>query len=306
MRKLAGAEGWSLALALVLLLLGDAAAGHYKYSTLSWEQQTGTTVLFTLRSAWSTEFQPYRDQVGGTIHVGDVIRVQGLGDPVLHFGDGRESFQIVRATVTSVDHALQTWVGEAHVAHKYATRHQSNGQPWTAYFAGCCRDSDVRNRHSGYFRVETRVDLSRASYSPIVAALPRQVMLGNTSNKTANSFWVPGFDKGEHPLNVSGGQRYQWTLHSDSPALGDARNLILDPNTGQMWGHLPACQTQAPSTACLYAARVELTDVISGASSEVDFEIESLPNGAMDVPALSHSYQLTCYQHIRVPARLTA
>jgi hypothetical protein len=45
------------------------------------------------------------------ISVGDKIRVQGLGSPVLYFGDGDDSLQIVVATCTAVDAIHQTWTG---------------------------------------------------------------------------------------------------------------------------------------------------------------------------------------------------
>lgn len=276
----------SLCLAVVLLLIGDARAGHYKYSTLHWERQSGSTVLFTLRSAWSTEFQPYNDQVaGGVIRAGQEIRVQGLGDPVLYFGDGPESFQIVKATVTSVDHTLKTWVGEARVLHTYATPVTSSGQAWVATFGGCCRDSDVKNRNAGYFNVSTSVLLNTTgpSYSPIIASLPRQMMLGGVGNPS-NGFMVAAYDHGKHPSSAPAGPRYRWEIKSqESPMLP----LSIDSNTGQVWGLLNSCPTQAPSTACLYAMRVAVMDRVSGAMSEVDFEIEVLPAAVSDaVPRL--------------------
>jgi len=232
------------------------------------------------RSAWSTEFQPYKDQVdGGVIRVGDILRIQGLGDPVLSFGDGPASFQIVKATVTSVDHLLKTWVGEATVAHTYAMM-SNQGQPWMASFGGCCRDPDVKNRNSGYFNVSTSVQLTQANYSPIIAMLPRQTMMGGVSSR-ANGFWVPGFDNGIHPGELPAGARYSWEIKSQAPPM---RPLNVDANTGMIWGSLDACQTQAPSTACLYAMRVAVKDVASGATSEVDFEIEVLPSAVTDIP----------------------
>ena len=59
--------------------------------------------------------------------------------------------------------------------------------------------------------------------------------------------------------------------------------LEIDPSTGQVWGLMNSCPTQAPSTACLYAMRVAVTDLESAAMSEVDFEIEVLPAAVSDV-----------------------
>jgi hypothetical protein len=55
--------------------------------TLVEHPNLGTTlnhdILCRQTSAWSTEFGPYREQgTGGQVTVGDVIRVQGLGNPV--------------------------------------------------------------------------------------------------------------------------------------------------------------------------------------------------------------------------------
>lgn len=232
--------------------------------------------MTTQRSAWSTEFKPYKDQVdGGVIRTGQLIRIQGLGDPVLNFGDGPESFEIVKATVTSVDRTLKTWVGEAKVKHTYATA-SKQGSAWVASFAGCCRDSDVKNRNSGYFNVTTTLHLSHASYSPIHAMLPRQIIMGGVISR-ANSFWIPAYDKGRHPsLGLS--NRYTWRIHSKVGSLN------VSDTTGQVWGHIDACPTRSPSTACLYAMRVAVTDVSSGAMSEVDFEVEVLPAAVTDMP----------------------
>ena len=237
------------------------------------------------RSAWSTEFQPYKDQVasdGGVISVGQSIRVQGLGDPVLYFGDGPESFQIVKAKVTSVDLPLKTWIGEATVQHTYSTPSQSNGQAWVATFGGCCRDSDVKNRNAGYFNVSTSVVLPATgpSYSPIISTLPRQMMLGGVNSRAANSFIVAAYDHGKHPSSAPAGPRYRWEIKSqESPMLP----LNIDSSTGQVWGLMHSCPTQAPSSACLYAMRIAVIDRGSGAMSEVDFEIEVLPSAVSDV-----------------------
>ena len=55
--------------------------------------------------------------------------------------------------------------------------------------------------------------------------------------------------------------------------------LEIDPSTGQVWGLMNSCPTQAPSTACLYAMRVAVTDLESAAMTEVDFDIEVLALG---------------------------
>lgn len=59
--------------------------------------------------------------------------------------------------------------------------------------------------------------------------------------------------------------------------------LNIDSSTGQVWGLMHSCPTQAPSSACLYAMRVAVIDRGSGAMSEVDFEIEVLPSAVSDV-----------------------
>ena len=244
---------------------------------------------------------------GGVIRVGQVIRIQGLGDPVLSFGDGAQSFQVVKATVTSVDHTLKTWVGEAKVAHTYATA-SDNGRAWVASFGGCCRDSDVKNRDSGFFNVTTAVNLAQAAYSPIIATLPRQVMQGGLNSRANNSFWVAAYDKGKHPSKLAG-KAYTWTITWQAPPMSP---LAIDPSTGQVWGHIAACPTQSPSTACLYAMRVRVTDSVSGAMSEVDFELEVFPaavtsathfpryldtssDAAQGIPAVNKIYMLYSY-----------
>ena len=128
-----------MSFAMVLALLPVAAGGHYRSATLSWERVGGVgslTVDITLRSAWSTEFTPFKDQSpGGVVSEGTILRIQGLGNPVLFFGDGDESFEMVNPRVISVDPIIKVWRGEAVVRHTYA-----EAQRWVVHFGGCCRD----------------------------------------------------------------------------------------------------------------------------------------------------------------------
>jgi hypothetical protein len=139
-------------------LLPVAAGGHYHYATLSWERVgvggsmgfetyvAGTHIVdITLRSAWSTEFSPYKDRSpGGVVSVGTTLRLTGTGNTVLYFGDGDESFESVNSRVLYVDDAIKSWRGEAVLRHAYPA-----AQRYRAYFSGCCRDTAVANSATG-------------------------------------------------------------------------------------------------------------------------------------------------------------
>ncbi len=139
-------------------LLPVAAGGHYHYATLSWERVgvggsmgfetyvAGTHIVdITLRSAWSTEFSPYKDRSpGGVVSVGTTLRLTGTGNTMLYFGDGDESFESVNSRVLYVDDAIKSWRGEAVLRHAYPA-----AQRYRAYFSGCCRDAAVANSATG-------------------------------------------------------------------------------------------------------------------------------------------------------------
>jgi hypothetical protein len=223
-------------------------------------------------STWSTEFSPYKEQVsGGEIKLGDQIRVQGLGSPVLYFGDGAESFEIVVATVTAVDAVRKTWTGEAHISHEYATDN-NNGVPWEAHFGGCCRDAGVSNRGDGYFLIKSNVDLS-ASYSPRLANLPRAEMLAQ-NNAASNSFYMAGYDDGPHPNRAPSGTRdlrYHDICQTDCKfTVAEATGLV----SGLGGGGTPAG---------LYFLHVRVEDTVTGIYSEMDLEV-NVVDAALSLP----------------------
>jgi len=239
-------------------LLPVAAGGHYHYATLSWERVgvggsmgfetyvAGTHIVdITLRSAWSTEFSPYKDRSpGGVVSVGTTLRLTGTGNTVLYFGDGDESFESVNSRVLYVDDAIKSWRGEAVVRHAYPA-----AQRYRAYFSGCCRDAAVANSATGSFNVSTTIDLRllrqdaqasaetqqaqrdyrngflteaeystrlaaiegrwtspAASRSPQMALLPRQYLRERFISASENSFYVAAYDSAAHPNEAAAGR----------------------------------------------------------------------------------------------------
>ena len=171
-------------------------SGHYKSATLSWERVGGDksrTVDITLRASWSTEFSAFQEQVdGGVIQPGQEIRLMGLGNPVLFFGDGAESYAMLNAKVIAVDPVVQAWRGEATVRHTYPAHAN-----YTAHIGGCCRDPHVRNSERGYFQIATGVHLaSNGSRSPQLAVLARQYVRAGWLDAHANGFVIAAFDSG--------------------------------------------------------------------------------------------------------------
>jgi hypothetical protein len=304
---------------VVTAVLPAAASGHYKSATLSWERIGGgasRTVDITLRSAWSTEYTPFKEQVsGGVISVGQTVRILGLGNPVLFLGDGGESYKIISTKVVAVDHFLQVWRGEAIVRHTYPANLN-----YTAHFGGCCRDKAVANSAQGYFYVSTSVNLAlNATRSPKIAVLPRQYLRAGWRDKHANSF-VVGAYKGTYSNEAAAShvpsRKFSWSLADMVPAsmprmVQDtrccnvsgaqdlARQMHLEGETGLVWG---------AADAGLYYMLVGVRDDESGAYAQVDFEVAVLDHDApmpefegnfsqaiLDIPAVNEVYATYSY-----------
>lgn len=257
---------------LLLALVSPFTAGnHFHHGTLSWELVSGTTVKFWLVSAWKIDFQPFLDQAGGNITVGQQLQVQGLNDPVLEFGDGADSFVIVRTTVVAVDTVMGMWRGEFTVEHTYAA-----AGVYVAEISGCCRD----------FVVSTRVDLtnSAALYSPKIAVLPRQVIAapGNSS------FFVAAYDGGLHPSQQGMAGRFQWELLSTMDATTDPPTASTAYSIDAATGLVTAEQRLA-----MASLSVKVTDTVTNVYSTVDFEVHQLNVSDVEVPAMDPSYPPT-------------
>ena len=203
-------ERYAILVALAALLPSAAGGhqkapgGHYKAATLSWERvgDAGSKVVdITLRTAWSTEFTPFKEQAaGGVVQVGQVLRILGLGNPVLYFGDGEQSYEMVNTRVVAVDPVMKVWRGEAVVRHAYAAVGN-----YTAHFGGCCRDPNVLNSRNSYFNVSTSVNIN-ATRSPYFAVLPRQYLRANLLDEEANSFIVAAYESTLHPNQLAAGR----------------------------------------------------------------------------------------------------
>ena len=302
-------------------LVPIAAGGHYRSATLSWERVGGPASLvvdITLRSAWSTEFTPFKDQSpGGVVSVGNILRIQGLGNPVLYFGEGDDSFEMINAKVVSVDPIMKVWRGEAVVRHTYPAARR-----WTVHFGGCCRDEHVANSVDGHFNITMSVDLSaHAVRSPQFAVMPRQYMRANLRDTASNSFIVAAYDSGLHPneaaMGRASGRKFVWQLRpvpgaAESPLMaGDSlccdrtgraatvHGISIDNTTGRVSG---------VGDEGLFYLRVAVTDVETSVYTEVDFEVAVVPYNAtmpefernfsqaiLDLPSVNEVYATYTY-----------
>ena len=317
-------ERYAMLVALAALLPCAAGGhqkppgGHYKYATLSWQRvgDAGSRIVdITLRTAWSTEYTPFKDQAaGGVVQVGQLLRISGLGNPVLFFGDGEQSYEMVNSKVVAVDPVMKVWRGEAVVRHEYASV-----QTYRAYFGGCCRDPNVFNSRQGYFNVTTSVNLN-ATRSPYFAVLPRQYLRARLLDEMSNSFIVAAYESTLHPNQLAGGsptaRPFSWRfvdiVAADSPMMANdakccnrsanlaaSRGMYLSNTTGRVWG---------AAEEGLFYMRVAVTNTVTSVYSEVDFELAVIPFNAsmpeftanfsqaiLDLPAVTEIYGTYAY-----------
>jgi hypothetical protein len=266
-----------------LCLASLASAGHYKYATLSWQEIVDpkvlpNTVRFTLLTSWSTDYAPYKSQgTGGVVKVNDTIRIQGLGNPVLQFGDGTS--QLLKANVVSVNTDQQSWMGVSVVEHTYSSR-----SAWLAVFSGCCRGVYLQNNAGEYWNVTSTVNLDRSkitawegwAFSPRTAILPRITVRASRNS----SFYLPATTPGLASVQIPNGRPLRWALCAaasyGSPAAVEINafsnvSASLDPMTGQL------TVLAAPG---MYSVCALISDLSSGATATVDFELEALSAAA--------------------------
>lgn len=252
------------------------------------------------------------------MQVGSVLRIQGMGNPVLFFGDGDQSYEMVNTYVVAVDPIMKVWRGEAVVRHTYASAHS-----WVAHFGGCCRDTAVANSAKGYFNISTSVNLLvNATRSPQFAILPRQYLRAGLFDVQTNSFVVGAYDSGLHPNEAAGGRvsgiRFAWHIVSVQPAVspmmaGDtvccnrsdtratARGIHIKSTTGRVYG---------AADEGLFYIHVAVTDTETSVYSEVDFEVAVLSYNAtmpefqvnfsqaiLDLPSVNEVYAAYSYDY---------
>ena len=275
-----GAQDQVLAFASILCVISSVSAGHFKYATLSWQEVVDpgaqpNTVRFTLLSSWSTDYAPYKSQgTGGAVSVNDTIRIQGLGNPVLEFGDGGS--QLLKAKVISVDLVRQSWLGVSSVDHTYSSR-----STWHAVFSGCCRGTYLQNNAGEYWNVTSTVNLNQNTitvwegwaFSPQTAILPRVTVRASRNI----SVYIPATTPGMASVQMPSGRQLLWALCAPadygSPAavpINAQANISasLDAATGKL------TVLAAPG---IYSACAVITDLGLGAAVTVDFELEALP-----------------------------
>eukprot|EP00960_Hanusia_phi_P050634 760334-Hanusia_phi.AAC.5 len=290
---------------LMMLIPHPAEGGHFKYASLSWSKPTDLPpnyVRFTLVSAWSTKFLPFQLQTPNQeVAVGDTIRIQGLGNPVLNFGDGKSS--VVLTKVLLVDNDLEMWRGEAVIEHEYT----NSSRNYIAYFSGCCRSQSVLNRHDGYFNVSTEVSMSElVPFSPRIAILPRVIL----QTDALSPFYVTAFDSGPHPLQSPNSSHFEWTLKNETD--WNANGLYINRTTGEMWVNNMTDLAKSTATAeNLYSILVEVSDTKYSTVTQADLELQifgaqtvipeydgNFSQGIDGFPAVNEVYKMYTYQHV--------
>ncbi len=137
-----------LALLCAIAVPATAQASHFRYGQIAWEETSGTTVEFTVTTAW---------------RVSPFVR--------LYFGDGGysnhyQSGMTNLGTYTDLN-------GESYTVWRFTTSHTYSGDgPYTAQFNSCCRIGTLVNAAHGSFRVESDVDMRSGNTGGPVSAAP--------------------------------------------------------------------------------------------------------------------------------------
>ncbi len=140
-----------LALSVLFMLMSLAMmASHFRGGTITWTRVTGRTVTFTVVHSWRTG--------------------NGFAQ-TLNFGDGTSASD--NAVLVSSSGGYDTWRGTV-------TRTFASDGPFTAFFSGCCRISNLQNAADDSYRVETIVCLSGGNNNSPVTSVPAVIQMAAT------------------------------------------------------------------------------------------------------------------------------
>lgn len=235
-----GFAGWikfSLCLLVLLAVLPEANATHFRYGNVTWQQVSGNTIKFKISQGWRRSFfgSPV---VGSTVNTG-----------VFNYGDGGNAN--VNIVVTSVNTTEDWFYGEATLTRTYA-----NPGTYTAFFANCCRISSLTNGPDGNFRVETVVNVGSSNNSPVSAMPP---IVNVPVNTASAQFFLNASDPDGHALS------YRLSTSSEM-GINNPSGLSINSSTG-----LITFNTMGRTVGQLYGVGFMVSDATSRIA--VDFII---------------------------------
>ena len=195
---------------LFCLASATAMASHFRYGNVTYSpvlnasgNPTGT-VRFKIQEGW-------RRSAFGAPVVGSIVSTD-----TFNFGDGTSAAK--NLTVTSIDTATDSFVGEVTLTHTY-----TGSGPYTAFYSGCCRISTLsggQNDQSWNYQTLVRPFLNNNSPT---SSLPTIVSMVQS---TSASFTVLGTDLERDPL------RYRIAAPSETGGVPALSGVAVNPNTG--------------------------------------------------------------------------
>lgn len=157
-----------------------ANAAHFRSGTISWRPISGNTVEFKVSQSYG----------GWAFGSGYTLGSTQVMD-YLYLGNGASV--PIPLVITSINAAEGWWYGEATFQYTYP-----NTGNYTAYFASCCRISNLSNNNDQSWRNETVVNVGTGNSSP-VSTIAATVNL--PASLTNASFQIPSFDPDGDALN---------------------------------------------------------------------------------------------------------
>ncbi len=201
---------WSLTLVLLLFGIGDCS--HFRYGTISWEQQGGArTARFKVDQAWRRDFG--FSPCGSACNVGAQASTGSLVFP-----SGAPSSAAVTLAITAVDLSLNYFTGTFTASAAFS----GNG-PFQVSFYTCCRLGGIVNAPAE-LATTTKVlfPADRTNRSPVTNVAPIMRMMA----RRRNSFLLPVSDADLDPV--------KFTRVAIGNGAGTVNSLTVDAETGQV------------------------------------------------------------------------
>ena len=251
----------------------SAAASHYRATQLTWKKTGTNKVQFHVLISQRCTYYYSDSDCSGTGLVG-----QTLSDtiPVEH-GDGTDTSPSY--TIDAVDPSNDVLTLEAFFDHTYA-----GPGPYTASISDCCRLSASGghiNNPDGSIRVESLVDLSKGTGSPVATVAP----VVDCPINADCSFTVPASDPD--------GDAVSYRFATAEEASGSSGGFVQPPGATisasgvYHWNTTGATLTAQPDTPTYYSTQVIVKDMKGGAEvshTAVDFFIRLVSGSTNHAP----------------------
>ena len=233
-----------------------STGGTYRFGHIHWKS-TGSVVEFTVEAGFTRRITDISTWKGtapdGLAQVGDLVVIPGRQPPQFYFGDGTvEETLTMKVTAISV---AENWVlGSLTLKHEYATTN-NGGEPWYAYFTGCCRHASLENNKDAEWLITAAVDLNLANSSPRANVLPAVTVplkLETTFGKP--TVYIPADDAGNVEFRVG----KPWQVGNAAVFKSAHKSFMAVPLRGMSQHGCTTIETQSGNNyagpGCLFRA----------------------------------------------------